>query len=60
MSGTDTATAWAWWTYVAASTAVVFLTAYRIADAILTRRERQARAATPVPGPLELRSPSPG
>ncbi len=57
MSGTDTATTWAWWTYVVTTTVVVFLTAYRIADAILTRRERHGRAAATGPGPLELRTP---
>jgi predicted ferric reductase len=57
MSGTDTSTPWAWWVYVVATTVVVFLTVYRIAESVLTRRERRSPAAEAL-GPLELRSPS--
>jgi DMSO/TMAO reductase YedYZ heme-binding membrane subunit len=57
MSGTDTSTPWAWWVYVVATTVVVFLTVYRIAESVLTRRERRGPAAEAL-GPLELRSPS--
>jgi predicted ferric reductase len=58
MSGTDTSTAWAWWTYVGATTAVVFLTAYRVADALVARRERREAPGSGAPGPLELRAPA--
>ena len=60
LSGTDSGTAWAWWSYVTASVAVVFLTAYRIALAVEARR---AAGATPRagpasrPSPLDLRAP---
>jgi predicted ferric reductase len=56
MSGSDTATPWAWWLYVASTVAVVFLTAYRIALAVGTRRRgpQRLRAApdTSAPGAL--------
>jgi len=60
LSGTDTGAAWAWWSYVGATVAVVFLTAYRI---VLAMTSRHTAAATPgtgparPPSPLELRSP---
>jgi predicted ferric reductase len=57
MSGTDTSAAWAWWVYVVTTTVVVFLTAYRISDSVIVRRERRGRPAVAAPGPLELRSP---
>jgi DMSO/TMAO reductase YedYZ heme-binding membrane subunit len=60
MTGTDTSTPWAWWVYVATTTVVVFLTAYRIAEAVIARRERRGRPAVAGPGPLELRSPARG
>jgi predicted ferric reductase len=60
LSGTDTSAAWAWWVYVMATTSVVFLTVYRIAESVIVRRERRGRPAVATPGPLELRSPSRG
>jgi DMSO/TMAO reductase YedYZ heme-binding membrane subunit len=60
LSGTDTGTPWAWWTYVIASVAVVFLTVYRIVIAVQDRRARAAAPGTPVPArpsPLDLRAP---
>lgn len=60
LTGSDTATAWAWWSYVGATTIVVFLTAYRVADAIAARRDRRGRTPAGSPGPLELRSPARG
>ncbi len=60
LSGTDTSAAWAWWVYVMATTSVVFLTVYRIAESLIVRRERRGRPAVATPGPLELRSPSRG
>jgi predicted ferric reductase len=58
LSGTDTSTPWAWWVYVVATTVVVFLTVYRIAESVMARRERRGRAPATGPGPLELRSPA--
>jgi len=58
MSGTDTTAPWAWWVYVMSTTIVVFLTVYRIAEAIIVRRERRGRPAVGGLGPLELRSPA--
>jgi sulfoxide reductase heme-binding subunit YedZ len=46
MAGTDTATPWALWGYLAASAIVVFLTSYRIVLAIATRRGWSAKAPT--------------
>jgi predicted ferric reductase len=60
MSGTDTSAPWAWWVYVVATTVVVFLTVYRIADAIILGRERRGRPPVAGLGPLELRSPTRG
>ena len=37
-AGTDSATPWAWWTYVGATTAVAFLFAYRVVTALGARR----------------------
>ncbi len=60
LSGTDTSAAWAWWSYVVASVAVVFLTVYRIVVAVEARRDR---TTTPSPAPagrlspLDLRAP---
>lgn len=59
LSGTDTATAWAWWSYVLATVAVVFLTAYRIAIAVEARRAGAASGAGPAVqrSPLDVRAP---
>lgn len=59
LSGTDTATAWAWWSYVLATVAVVFLTAYRIAIAVEARRAAAASGAGPAVqrSPLDVRAP---
>lgn len=64
LSGTDTTTGWAWWSYVAASAAVVFLTAYRVVIAVEARRARAAErevgpGAVPTarPSPLDIRAP---
>jgi sulfoxide reductase heme-binding subunit YedZ len=65
LTGTDTTTAWAWWSYVVASVAVVFLTAYRVVIAVEARRSvaagagtaSAATATTRRPAPLDLRAP---
>ena len=60
LSGTDTGTAWAWWSYVAASALVVFLTAYRVVISVEARRVASAlplAARAPRPAPLDLRAP---
>lgn len=60
LTGTDSGAAWAWWSYVLASVAVVFLTAYRIVIAVEARRAGVAAPGTaPVgrPSPLDLRAP---
>ena len=64
LSGTDTTAAWAWWSYVVATVAVVFLTAYRIVLAVEARRARAAQGAARAgagpavrPSPLDLRAP---
>jgi predicted ferric reductase len=60
LSGTDTGTAWAWWIYVVASVAVVFLTVYRVVIAVEARRGMAAGPApAPAgrPSPLDLRAP---
>jgi predicted ferric reductase len=60
LSGTDSGSAWAWWSYVVATAAVVFLAAYRMVLAVEARR---AAAGAPLPGPaarpspLDLRAP---
>lgn len=59
LAGTDTGTAWAWWSYVAATVAVVFLTAYRIALAVEHRRATSGVATPPRQAALELRAPRP-
>jgi len=60
LSGTDTSTAWAWWSYVVASVAVVFLTVYRVVVAVEARRGG-VTGASPAPAgrpsPLDLRAP---
>jgi DMSO/TMAO reductase YedYZ heme-binding membrane subunit len=48
-AGTDSGAAWAWWLYVGATVAVVFLFGYRVTTAIAARRGRrsvQAPAST--------------
>jgi methionine sulfoxide reductase heme-binding subunit len=73
MSGSDSGAAWAWWSYVGATTLVVFLTGYRIVTAITTSRERASRPmygqrsgpgagplSGPRPAPLDLRAPHRG
>jgi methionine sulfoxide reductase heme-binding subunit len=72
MSGSDSGTAWAWWSYVGATALVVFLTGYRIVTGITASRERASRPAPasrsapgslsaprplPAMGPLDLRAP---
>lgn len=57
LSGTDTATAWAWWSYVGATIAVVFLTAYRIALSVERRTTTSDVPAATRPAPLDLRAP---
>jgi predicted ferric reductase len=64
LSGTDTTSAWAWWSYVLGSAAVVFLTVYRMVITIEARRvgaaERgvePATAPTPRRSPLDVRAP---
>lgn len=44
-AGTDSGTAWAWWTYVAAAFAVVFLTAYRVVTSTSARLSPAARTS---------------
>jgi predicted ferric reductase len=41
MSGTDTATAWAWWAYAVPIALVVFLTAYRVVLVVADRLRRR-------------------
>jgi predicted ferric reductase len=64
LTGTDTGAAWAWWSYVVASVAVVFLTVYRIVISVEARRARVISPGAgpgggPVgrPSPLDLRAP---
>ncbi|MFH0750668.1 MAG: hypothetical protein V2B17_02415, partial [Chloroflexota bacterium] len=64
-----TTAAWAWWSYVGASVAVVFLTVHRVVIAIEARRAGLADpgaaialsgargAAARRPSPLDLRAP---
>lgn len=47
LSGSDSGTAWAWWSYVGATALVLFLTGYRVVTGIAAARERAAR---PAPG----------
>jgi hypothetical protein len=51
LSGSDSGTAWAWWSYVGATALVVFLTGYRVVTGIVAARERAAR---PTPGTVAL------
>jgi sulfoxide reductase heme-binding subunit YedZ len=70
MSGSDSGTAWAWWSYVGATAMVVFLTGYRVVTGVQASRQRARRAVpvarpatrldpVPVPAfaPLDLRAP---
>jgi predicted ferric reductase len=51
LSGSDSGTAWAWWSYVGATALVVFLTGYRVVTGVVAARERSAR---PVPGAVAV------
>jgi hypothetical protein len=59
LSGSDSGTTWAWWSYVGATALVVFLTGYRVVTGIVAARERAARPApgTIVPGTAPRRAP---
>lgn len=70
LSGSDSGTAWAWWSYVGATALVVFLTGYRVVSGVIASRERASRPAPgsvptrpgasrpgPTPAPLDLRAP---
>ena len=59
LSGSDSGTAWAWWSYVGATALVVFLTGYRVVTGIVAAREHAARPAPggAVPGAALLRAP---
>jgi sulfoxide reductase heme-binding subunit YedZ len=68
MSGTDTATPWAWWLYVGSTMAVIFLTAYRIVLSVATRGRSPQRlraapdtsASGPLPRPVNGRTGASG
>ena len=47
LSGSDSGTAWAWWSYVGATALVVFLTGYRIVIGIVAARQRASRPTPP-------------
>jgi len=60
LTGTDSGAPWAWWSYVVATVAVVFLTAYRVVISIEARRAGAAEPGTAPagrPSPLDLRAP---
>jgi hypothetical protein len=70
LSGSDSGTAWAWWSYVGATALVVLLTGYRVVTGVQASRQRGLRAVpvarpatgldhVPVPAfaPLDLRAP---
>lgn len=58
LSGSDTGTAWAWWSYVGTSVAVAFLTAYRVVISVEARHAGAAGFPAPaVLPPLEMRAP---
>ena len=60
-AGTDSGSAWAWWIYIGATAAVVFLFVYRVVLSIVTRRGRSAaRTAIRPAYPGEDRGLSPG
>ena len=60
LSGSDSGTAWAWWSYVGATALVVFLTGYRIVTGIAASRERASLSASrPVPGAAPVSGPRP-
>ncbi|MGZ6260514.1 MAG: ferric reductase-like transmembrane domain-containing protein, partial [Candidatus Limnocylindrales bacterium] len=46
-TGTDSTSPWAWWAYILATAAVVFLLAYRITLSLGRRLEPQAAARAP-------------
>ena len=65
LSGSDSGTAWAWWSYVGATAVVVFLTGYRVVTGIAAAGERASRpaagvAAVPGSAPSPLGAPGPG
>ncbi len=45
-AGSDTGSAWAWWTYVGVTALVLFLFVYRLEDAIAGRVERRRQRAS--------------
>ncbi len=51
LAGTDSGSAWAWWIYVGASAAVVFLFTYRIVLSVGGRRARTGQMTVPSPRP---------
>lgn len=59
LTGSDSGTAWAWWSYVGATALVVFLTGYRVVTGIAAARERAARPApgSVLPGAAPVRAP---
>ena len=56
LSGSDSGTAWAWWSYVGATALVVFLTGYRVVTGITAARERAARRG-PAPVSASVSAP---
>ncbi len=52
-AGSDTGSAWAWWTYVGVTALVLFLFVYRLEDAIAGRIERRRRVEAVAGGPAE-------
>jgi len=50
-AGTDSGTVWAWWLYVGASVAVVFLFVYRVALSVAGRRSGPLRAGSAAGAP---------
>ena len=61
LSGSDSGTAWAWWSYVGATALVVFLTGYRVVTGITASRERASQSASrPASAPLSASAPRPG
>lgn len=50
-TGSDTGSAWAWWTYVGVTALVLFLFVYRLEDAIAGRVERRRQRGAVAPRP---------
>ena len=48
-AGTDSGSVWAWWIYVGATVAVMFLFVYRVVLGVTSRRERPAARTAPGP-----------